>query len=349
MSSNDAVKAWSRDWQQHLPRLDAARQAALIAEAEAAIAALQRLANKPPRRAFHTGSPYATTTAELHIATDLPRVLAGELLEPGAVYRTIVRFSSAASRALGQDAPDQRGVAARVVGSDGHVQDLLFTSGSEQHHARDARFMIATLKAAAVSLGAGGKLAGAATLMWQLGFRDGLRLVRTVSALTDTGKSLALIPFFSRSPYQLGPFAVKHRLTPEDNEPAELVGGPGPASLARDLVERRRAGPIRYRWEAHGFIDPQSTSLEDHREAWDSPWATLGHLVLPKQPNASEAMALEVAADIDKLSFSPFVRWDDETLTPLGELNMLRAAYRASVAGSGRQEGRQAPLHPSEA
>lgn len=348
MSSADAVQRWSTDWQRHLPPMDAARQAALIADASAAIAKLQELAGQPPKRAFHAACPYATTTAELHIAADLPRALVGAFLEPGASYRVVARFSSAASRIAGQDAPDQRGVALRVVGQGGKVQDLLFTSGSEAHHARDARAMIATLKAASASLGPAGKLGGAATLMWELGLRDGLRVVRTVSALTDTGKSLALIPFFSRSPYRLGDYAVKHRLVPVEGTADGLLGGPGPASLVRDLAERRRQGAVRYRWEAHGFVSPELTSLEDHREAWESPWAKLGELVLPQQAAASEALAMEVSADIDKLSFSPFVRWDEHTLEPLGELNMLRAAYQASVAGSGRHADSRAPLHPAE-
>lgn len=348
MNSAEAVNQWSTDWQRHLPKLDPARQAALIAEAGAAISKLQKLASNPPKRAFHAASPYATTTAELHIAADLPRALAGGFFEPGASYRAILRYSSAGSKVAGQDAPDQRGLAVRVVGPAGKVQDLLFTSGSEAHHARDAKAMIATLKAASAGMGSAGKLGAVATLVWELGLRDGLRVVRTVSALTDSGQSFAQMPFFSRSPYQLAGYAVKHRMVPIEGAAAGLLGGEGPASLTRDLAERRREGAVRYRWEAHGFISSKETSLEDHREAWESPWAKLGELVLPVQPSASEALAMEVAADLDKLSFSPFVRWDEDTLTPLGELNALRSAYQASVAGSGRHADQRAPLHPSE-
>src|SRR4029078_5005696 len=111
------------------------------------------------------------------------------------------------------------------------------------HHARDARAMLASLRAAAVASRGGvvGRLGALAILLRTLGARDGLRLVRTVSNAAESGGSLAAVPFFSGAPFQLGPYAVRYRFSPLGGQPA-AVRTTGPDSLNVDLRQRLEIG-----------------------------------------------------------------------------------------------------------
>ena len=327
MTEDASLARWSTRWAEHLPILSLDDQERLLAEADATITALQRAAGLSGKRALHAACPYATEDAELRIRADLPAALYHGLLQPGARYPAILRYSSASSKLQNEQAADQRGLAVRVLGSDGQRQDLLHTSSSEAHHARNAEAMLVSLRAAAAGMGPFGKLGALWTLAWGLGPSEALRIAKTLPTWADQGRSLASLSYFSRTPFRVGPYAIKTRLVPPEGV------RPDAQELGADVAARRAAGDVVYRWEAHGFTTPEETPLDDHRIPWGSPWVPLGELVLPQRTAPESA---EMAARVEAMSFGTHVRWDADSFQPLGDLNLIRAAYATSQRNSGR-------------
>jgi hypothetical protein len=351
-SATRVPPAWSRSWREHLPVVDPARAADLTRRATDAVTQLQQVASKKTgvtARALHARSGAATTVATLRVADDLAPELQEGPFQPGAAWRTIVRLSSASPVPQHDATPDHRGIALRIVGAGGELQDILLTT-SAAHHARDGEALVASMRASAQAIrgGLGGKLAALRELAKGIGLRDALRMTKEIdkARAAAAGRSLLACTYYSRAPFQLGPFAVKLRLDP--------VGGPaaapivdGPDALFDDYLCRRAAGNAAFRLEAQGFVDPVRTPFDDHRVAWRSEWLPLATLELPQQPGIDAHALREVVDAVSKLSFSPSFRWADQegVLDPLGELNMLRpGAYAAS--GAARGNAPPCPLLP---
>src|SRR5215207_7201566 len=81
----------------------------------------------PVARAFHAKSTLAVEDAELRFL-DLPADLRVDFAQPGAVFRTAVRFSNAAGGGHPDFQPDLRGVALRIAVSPQQQHDLLMTN-----------------------------------------------------------------------------------------------------------------------------------------------------------------------------------------------------------------------------
>ena len=327
--------SWSADWRRHLPVIPPERQARLLAEASEIVSGLQAAAGLRGQRALHARCPYATANATLRVAPDLPEALRGGMMIPGAVYPVIARYSNANSRVLPDRSPDQRGLALRVVGPDGQAQDLLGTSGNPAHHAKDGPAMLTSLHAALGMMRGGSKVGALWTLVRGVGLGDARRMMRDVTTAQDHDTTLAALGFHSRAPFTLGPYAVKFSFLPIAGV-APALQGEGEQALTLDMVARLRAGPVVYRWVAHGFTTPTETPLDDHRVVWDRAPLDLGEVVLTQDAALTLAQAEAAATAIHPLSYGTHTRWDAQHFEPLGELNLLRAAYQASAAGSGR-------------
>ena len=102
----------------------------------------------PIQRAFHAKATLAVDDAELRFDDDLPADLRVGFAQPGAAYRTIVRFSNAAGSGKPDFAPDMRGIALRIQVDDGTSLDLLATNFPVSH-ARNARQFVEFAKATA--------------------------------------------------------------------------------------------------------------------------------------------------------------------------------------------------------
>jgi len=332
--------AWSREWLQALPVRAPLEEARLLEEVRSAILELQQSARagEAPARALHPHGIHATREAHLTMAPDLPESIRLGPFQPGTTWPVLVRLSNAYPRVQPEETPDQRGLAVRLLDGDRRL-DLLATTG-EAHHASDAPAMIASLRAAAAAArgGVGGKLGALVRLVRRLGVTDALRMARTVSRARDSGLSLAGLTFYSRAPFQLGPFAVRYRFAPPAGVDP-LLRSRGGDALLQDLLGRIRQGPVRWTLELQGFLDPVKTPMDDHRVPWESPWITVGELVLePVELDLSAA--LEGTRTLSQgAGFRAEPDWPDSrgaVLTPLGDLNRLRAvAYGASRTGRG--------------
>ncbi|MBK8011430.1 MAG: hypothetical protein IPK13_08770 [Deltaproteobacteria bacterium] len=349
-SASEVISTWSKNWEEALPARGQSEMSALIDDAVASTRALQRKANVEPgtslcpvHRGFQAKGTYATTQAKFKVAANLPEALRVGPFAPGAEYRSIVRFSNASSTVQSDELADQRGIGFRLVGDNGQIQDITLTSGSGENHARDAAEFVASIHAAQhlTKGGITGKAGAIASLATEIGPFDALKMVRASGEAKDQGLSLTANTFYSRAPFKLGDYAVKMRLAPVGVENPGLVGQGGSDALTQDFVERRQQGPVRFALQVQGFKDQEHTSMTDHRSEWQSPWITVGQLVFPRQPRASEAAARSVSSEVSSaLAFTPFNQWDGENgevLKPLGELNALRRdVYRESARESGR-------------
>lgn len=258
------------------------------------------------------------------IRSDLPEEIAYGPFVQGASWQARLRFSSAFPTDRSDDVPDQRGLAASI--SDGTRRlDLLATTGSA-HAARDAAAMVAMLRAAAAGARGSvvGRLRGLAILVRAAGVADGLRMARTISRQAIAGPGLSELTFYSRAPFQLGPWAVRYRFR---GHPAEGVSGRGPDALGADLQSMLGEAAVEWHFELQGYIDSAATPIDDHRVEWDSPWLTAGRLVIPKRA--------PISAEDFRFSVEP--RWPDPrgpVMVPIGSLNSLRSAAYAESRSS---------------
>jgi len=328
MPDGDAIVAsWGTDWRAALPVRSSTELAALYAEARRAVTVLQESARTDGRvgQALHRKGIFESAHAGLEISAAVPEILQIGPFTPGAVWPVSVRFSSSFALAQSDEVPDQRGLGVRLGDGERRV-DLLATTG-EAHHARDARAMLASLGATATAARGGvvGRIGAAVVLVRALGVRDGLRMVRTVLNAAQAGVSLAALPFYSRAPFQLGPFAVRYRFSPSGGVHAG-VRGTGPDALALDLRQRLDEKPLSWSFDLQGYLDPHSTPMDDHRVAWRSAWLPVASLSLRGPDPSPTSLALSATPSWSGASGA--------VLEPLGDLNLLRAvAYEVSQAG----------------
>ncbi|MDB5099331.1 MAG: catalase, partial [Cyanobacteria bacterium RYN_339] len=113
----------------------------------------------------------------------------------------------------------------------------------------------------------------------------------------------------------------------------------GAEELSQDLEQRLDQDAVRYVLQVQGYVDPKTTPLDDARETWNTPWVTVGELMLPRQSRVERAAGKkQTDAEVDRLAYSIGNRWSDDpgSLKGVGDINAIReAAYQASAEGRG--------------
>ncbi|MBM2614531.1 catalase [Actinoplanes sp. LDG1-06] len=277
---------------------------------------------------FQAKGTYAVDDAELRFREDLPADLRAGFAQPGAVYRTAVRFSNAEGRILDDREPDLRGAALRVAAGPAGHHDLLMTNAPVSH-ARDARqfaeFAVATAG------GGLGRYLGLARLMFVLGPGETVRMARNVLAGRRRIDSVATETYWSRIPITWGDeLAVQYLLRPLPGPPPPAKPD-GPDFLTAELGERLRGGDVRFELCVQRFRSPQETPIEDAAVDWRSDSA-------PPEPVATLTIRAGSCDNpvVHAMRFNP---WNTTAgFRPLGNLNRVRkAAYDASAAHRDRQ------------
>ena len=117
--------------------------------------------------------------------------------------------------------------------------------------------------------------------------------------------------------------------------------------LSTDAQQRLKVGDITYVLEAQ--FNKKPSDMGDARIDWDSPYVAVGRIVIPQQAPSAEAKK-KTTEDVEKLSFKPWNRWDendDRSMKPLGDVNEARkAVYKASseARGSGGVNNHKCPM-----
>jgi hypothetical protein len=283
----------------------------------------------PITAGFQAKGLFATADAELRFL-DLPPDLRVGFAQPGAVYRTAIRFSNAEGRILSDHEADLRGAALRITVAPDEQHDLLMTSAPVSH-ARDARQFAAV--ATATAGGGARRYLGLLKLVFVLGPGETIRIVRNLVAGRRKINSLATESFWSRIPIAWGgAVALQYLLRPV---PGTVAAGEPPAGdpdfLGHELTGRLAGGDLRFELCVQRFRDPRSTPIEDAAVDWRSPSA-------PPEPIAVLTIRSGAADDpaVHALRFNP---WNTTAeFRPLGNLNRVRkAAYDASAAHRDRE------------
>ncbi|MBU2670273.1 peroxidase [Actinoplanes bogorensis] len=282
---------------------------------------------RPVKAGFQAKGTYAVDDAELRFRDDLPAELRVGFAQPGAVYRTSVRFSNAEGRILDDREPDLRGAALRIAASPDEQHDLLMTNAPVSH-ARDARqfaeFALATAG------GGLGRYLGLVRLAFVLGPDETIRMARNVLAARRRIDSVATETYWSRTPITWGgEHAVQYLLRPLENAKVEVADGPD--FLTAEMGERLRTGDVRFELCVQRFRSPEETPIEDAAVDWRSEHA---------KPEPIATLTIRAGscdnAVVHAMRFNP---WNTtEEFRPLGNLNRVRkVAYDASAAHRDRQ------------
>jgi hypothetical protein len=251
-----------------------------------------------------------------------------------------VRFSNGGAERQGDQKPDVRGLAIKLLGvpgkkvipglEDATTQDFLLIP-TPVFAFKNADEFIFFVKAAQ----------SPATLLFKVigrfGFGRTLRLIKQIK--TGFGRkisSLTAIRYWSPVPIQWGAHAAKLSAIPVVPLPDADKLPASPAYLREDLLTRIAAAPVEFDFAIQLYVDPVRTPIEDPSVEWlesDSPYIRVARLVIPRQDLAS-AEGDKLGAYIEKLSFDP---WHAPVeFRPLGDVMRARsAAYRVSGIARG--------------
>jgi hypothetical protein len=338
---------WTETYEGGSPEAERTRFAAYAATIMTAQALAQRKASAhgvphPPARTLHAKATLALDQAELRFLDDLPEDLRHGFAQPGAAYRSTVRFSNAASTGEPDFKPDLRGAAVRVHVDGATVHDLLMTNFPVSH-ARDARQFVEFARATAG--GTAARLAGVARLVRLFGVPETVRMLNNVStARRRRPGSVFTEIYWSRGAMRWGPaLAVRYLLRPAAGTPESTPSKVDPGYLSADAARRLAAGPVRMELCIQRYRDPVATPIEDTSVEWAeraAPAEPVAVLTVPRY-DTSSAEAHSVAAAVEALAFNPWNTTDE--FAPLGNLNRARKdAYDASAAVRGGTRWRTA-------
>ena len=283
---------------------------------------------------------------ELRVLPNLPDELAQGLFEHEGVYRTVVRFSNAASQPQADAIPDGRGMAIKVLEVKGEMvladeqsgptQDFLminhpvFFARNVKDFLRIERVLVeADDNSLATARGA---LTGGDwnPLHWH--WREMLAVVRIAGQLPAHPASNT---YFSTSPIRFGKHVVKYRAKPAGDrldsylDLVKRLGSDGDA-MRLALEETLRTEQVLFEFQVQLRTSEQTMPIEDVTVEWpesESPYRTVAHLLLPRQENA----LLRQQDDYQNLAFNVWHALAAHR--PLGGINRVRRwAYPVSSA-----------------
>jgi len=267
--------------------------------------------------------PVLAARGTLEVLDGLPDYARHGVFAAPRVYSALARLSNASARPQANAKPDIRGFALKVqgvsgpaaLGGEAATQDFLLVN-QPTFAARDSDEFVDL-----VVDSPGGLPAAALGLIRRNGLIGGLkRLRRLAETVGRPFAGFAAERFDTLSPFAIGPYAARARLTPVAPGPA------GHKDFAEDLRDRLAAGPIVYALALQFFVDEAWTPIEDPTVAWPedrSPPLVAARLTLAG-----------VETDVEALRFDPWGGLADHR--PLGEImRARRAAYFDSQKARG--------------
>jgi hypothetical protein len=275
-------------------------------------------------RAFHAKA-HGCLKGTFTVLDTIPDDAKYGVFVPSAHYPLIARFSNASGRAQKDQDRDLRGLALKLDLGNSQSQDFLMTNGPMEFVKNPAQFMEFAK-------------AGADGFLGMLGFFvTHLKAAETI--LKQTGRkvtSLTTESFWSRSPFKIGPKAMKFNVVPCSNEKLPMPKNPSNTYLTDDLRAHAAEGQICYEFRIQFQKDPVAQPIEDSSVEWlekDTPSIAVARIVFDQQTfDSTEQM--QACQD---MSFSPWHNVPD--LKPLGGLNRARKyVYPSSASFRGAQD-----------
>jgi hypothetical protein len=271
-------------------------------------------------RALHA-KQHAGLRAELEVLADLPEHLRVGPFEESKKYDAYVRFSNGSGAKAGDDKPDVRAVAMKILG----VPGKKLIPGMEDETTQDF-LLINTPALAFRSVDEFVHFAQASTSQALLPFRlfakMGFGMFGFLKRLLASAKkidSLATEKYFTVAPIRFGAHAARLSLAPKQTD-----AGRNGATLRDDLLARIKKAPVEWELRAQLFVKDDVTPIEDTSREWPEDVTApipLARLVVRDQEPVDEL--------VESLSFDPWHAVLE--LRPLGAAMRARSpAYRES-------------------
>jgi hypothetical protein len=168
---------------------------------------------------------------------------------------------------------------------------------------------------------------------------EGFRIVKQLSTGLKT-PSMAVERYWSRTPYQIGEYAMKYMVQPSAAEergngirrwkspkvPAEKWGEQNYLRQEfEDLLKQlqQEGKTLKFDFRIQLYQDEERTPMENASKEWeerDAPFATVAELEIPNS-NLDDDKRKKLIEDIEKMAFSP---WNTKDFKPLGSMNEAR-------------------------
>jgi hypothetical protein len=247
--------------------------------------------------------------------------------QPGE-FVAAVRFSNGQGLPFADRLPDVRGLAVKFFTRDGKETSILATNAPASF-ARDADQFV-KISEVLVSQQAQGSLAATEVFFANLfaGKFNPLEVARVAAALTrqtalNKPDSLATQQFWG-SVVQLGDYAVRMTLVPDNAAPRETQGARDDDDYLRADLKARLRGGIRYTLRLLYFTDEDRTPVNDASHSWDGS---------PVQVDVADVLLGDtgdenVEAAIDRMPFNPTDGFEGLAIT-----RARKAIYEASAHG----------------
>jgi len=292
----------------------------------------------PPLRGFHA-KLHVGLMAEFRVLGDLPLYARFGVFSQPQVFPALVRFSNGEPAPHPDKHPEPRGIAIKLVGVPGRkllegqedavTQDFLATSHSVTSTVRNARQFIAFIRAAR------NRYTLLFTLARTVGFLESLRIVLAFARTVPFSRVRSLVTeqFSSTAPLQLGPYAVKFTVRPQEGT-AAATRRPRTDNFLRDeLADRLRKGDLILDFLLQFYVNDTRTPIEDTSIRWKPAYAPFVKVAQVRIPccELDDPDARALSAAVDQLSFSPWHATEEHR--PLGSvMRARRVAYQTSSA-----------------
>lgn len=269
----------------------------------------------------------ATLTIEL-----VPEHLRFGLFANPGVYQCLLRFSNGSGQVQPDATPDVRGIAVKVKLSDqpwsavigenedGKTEDFLLSNASTffvRNVADYVEFTEHNSKRSPLKFFFG----GFNPLRWRI--HEAMSLAKSVFAPAANPLS---IRYWSQTPYQVGPYAVKYSLVPSGKPEPQFKRKSSPNHLRETMANHLLIQPASFALMVQVQSLPEKMPVEDPTIEWDeqlSPFFKVGTLLLPVQQfdnDRNDRLG-------ESLSFSPGHAVHHR---PIGGINRVRmVVYRA--------------------
>lgn len=276
-------------------------------------------------RAAHRKSP-VSACGTLKVLPKLPAWAAQGLFATPDTYPVLVRMSNSNHLKQADWLPDMRGFTFAVENVKGAMlpdytgtpmQCFLLLNGPVFPFAGPDKFV------ELVSHLAKGPLSLVRYSLTNLGLLESAGAAfKLVRDLSQPFHGFAAHEFFSVTPFQNGPYAVKMRLRPK----SDRNKAPDSKQYGDEMRKRLKQGDVTYEVQLQCFESEQKTPIEDASVEWKTHFVTVALLTLPKQDVAADTALIE---RIEKEAFSP---WRGlKAHRPLGGvMRARRAMYLAS-------------------
>ncbi len=318
------------------------------------------------RHSRHRRTPAASQTAcgtrllaglkharfQLLSQTSLPRHMRHGFFQPGHSFPATVRFANARALSRRDGARDLREVAIRLH-FDRHAPHDFILVNAPSHYAENAVQLtmleslfrggarlhelvglpggpLGQLKKLADALKAGtaNNVLRARIDTATARFRHASPLLALLNQTRRSRQLTSLITqdYWSRTPFKLGPFAVRFILR-HTTDVDYCFDSWRSNALTKDIYARLETQAVTFDFLVQRFVDPQNTPIENAAAAWDEQVSLpekVGELILFPQPQdriAEHAIANE--------RFDPWHNIRDDFLRPLGCINRARHLARA--------------------